>query len=86
LATARLRKFQQLSLRELKKLRRASSAFLALETPFLTQFRVRQLQALYFFAQHPLVPVLSPVVQFAQFWSVLESTMYFLSHSDLQTP
>jgi hypothetical protein len=57
-----------------------------LETPFLTQFRVKQLPVLYFFAQHPLVPVLSPVVQFAQFWSVLESTMYFQNPSDLQTP
>jgi hypothetical protein len=42
LATVRLKKFQQLSPRVLKKLRRLSSAFLALATPFLTQFRVKQ--------------------------------------------
>jgi hypothetical protein len=45
-----------------------------------------QLPVLCYFAQHRLVPVLSPVVQFAQFWSVLESTMYFQNPSDLQTP
>jgi hypothetical protein len=42
LATVRLRKFQQLSLRVLKKLRSLSSEFLALVEPSLTQFRVRQ--------------------------------------------
>jgi hypothetical protein len=86
LATARLRKFQQLLQRELKKLRRASSAFLALETPSHTQFRVKLLPVLYYFAQHPLVPVLSPVVQFVPSWSVRESMTFCLSHWDLQTP
>jgi hypothetical protein len=68
----------------LKKLRSHSSQSHAFKEQFLTQFKVKLQQALFFFAQLAQVPELSPVAQCVQYLNVLESMMFLQSHSDLQ--
>ena len=74
-----LRKFHKQLLKPLKKQRSHSLPFLVFKELFLTQFKVKQQPALFFFAQQVLVLALSLVVQFVPYLSVQESPMYSLS-------
>jgi hypothetical protein len=49
---------------------------------FLTQFKVKLQQALYYFAQLAQVPELLPVAQCVQCLSAQESLTFLQSHSD----
>jgi hypothetical protein len=56
--------------------------FLVFKEQFLTQFKVKPQQALYYFAQLAQVPELLPVAQCVQYLNVQESLTFLQNHSD----
>ena len=62
--------------------RNLSSSFLVFKEQFLTQFKVKLQQALYYFVQLAQVPELLPVAQCVQYLNVQESLTFLQNHSD----